>query len=130
MSAAPESGEPTFAHARARLDEILDELESRDADVDQLAARVKEASELIRFCSERLATTRQQVKRIVAEMAAAESAEQEGTAGGNEDAGTSADAAAGEPWPEADEAPAEGEAPARPAPGKRRQDPDPGELPF
>jgi len=37
------------------LDEILDELEGDTGDVDQLAARVKEASELIRFCRERLA---------------------------------------------------------------------------
>ncbi len=64
------TGEQSFAAARARLDEILDELESDAGDVDQLAARVREASELIRFCRERLAGARQEVTEVVAALAA------------------------------------------------------------
>jgi exodeoxyribonuclease VII small subunit len=60
--------EPTFAEARERLDTILEELERDSADVDMLAARIREASELIRFCRERLATTRQEVQKVVAEL--------------------------------------------------------------
>jgi exodeoxyribonuclease VII small subunit len=62
--------EPTFAEARERLDTILEELERDSADVDMLAARIREASELIRFCRERLATTRQEVQKVVAELSA------------------------------------------------------------
>jgi exodeoxyribonuclease VII small subunit len=60
----------SFAEARERLDEILEELERDSSDVDVLAARVREASELIRFCRERLATARQEVTEVVASLAA------------------------------------------------------------
>ena len=62
----------TFAEARARLDEILAEVENEGGDVDQLAARVREAAELIRFCRDRLSAARQQVTQVVAELAAVE----------------------------------------------------------
>jgi len=61
---------PSFTEARARLDELLDELEREAGDVDQLAARIKEASELIRLCRERLSAARQEVREVVAELAA------------------------------------------------------------
>ncbi len=67
---AARKSEPTFAEARARLDEILEALEREADDVDQLAARIKEASELIRLCRERLAAARHEVKEVVAELAA------------------------------------------------------------
>jgi exodeoxyribonuclease VII small subunit len=68
----------TFGAARRRLDEILDELEQDAGDVDQLGERVKEASELIRFCRERLAAARREVTEVVA--ALAQSADGEGAA--------------------------------------------------
>ena len=46
------------AEARARLDELLAEVESDAGDVDQLAAKVREAAELIRFCRDRRRCTR------------------------------------------------------------------------
>ena len=67
---AARRSEPTFAEARARLDEILEALEREADDVDQLAARIKEASELIRLCRERLSAARHEVKEVVAELAA------------------------------------------------------------
>lgn len=70
MATKKKAAEQSFAGARARLDEILDELESDAGDVDALAARVKEASELIRFCRERLAGARQEVTEVVAALAA------------------------------------------------------------
>ncbi len=60
----------TFRSARERLDEILDELEHDAGDVDQLAARVKEAGELIRFCRERLQAARHEVTEVVAALGA------------------------------------------------------------
>lgn len=64
--------EPTFAEARARLDEILDDVESDSGDVDQLAAKVREASELIRLCRDRLSAARAEVSRVVADLSAVE----------------------------------------------------------
>ncbi|RKY19123.1 MAG: exodeoxyribonuclease VII small subunit [Planctomycetota bacterium] len=69
MATKRKTTEPSFAEARERLDAILEELERDSADVDMLAARIKEASELIRFCRERLSATRQDVQKVVAELA-------------------------------------------------------------
>ena len=67
---ATKKSSPTFAEARQRLDELLEELEREAGDVDKLAARIKEASELIRLCRERLSAARQEVREVVAELAA------------------------------------------------------------
>ena len=64
--------ELSFAEARARLDEILSEVESDAGDVDQLAAKVREAAELIRFCRDRLAAARHEVTQVVADLTALE----------------------------------------------------------
>ncbi len=58
----------TFREARERLDEILDELEQDGGDVDQLASRVKEASELVRFCRDRLSAAKVEVQQVVADL--------------------------------------------------------------
>jgi exodeoxyribonuclease VII small subunit len=88
----------TFAEARERLDEILAEVEHEDGDVDQLAARVREAAELIRFCRDRLSAARAQVTQVVAELSAVEQsvaqdaeADERGGADEAEDEATSAD---------------------------------------
>lgn len=74
-AAAKSVKKPTFAEARSRLDEILEALEREGDDVDQLAARIKEASELIRFCRERLSAARHEVRDVVAELTAETPAE-------------------------------------------------------
>lgn len=62
----------SFAQARARLDELLSEVESDAGDVDQLAAKVREAAELIRLCRDRLAAARHEVTQVVADLSALE----------------------------------------------------------
>ena len=64
--------QPSFAEARDRLEQILAEVESDEGDVDQLADRVKEASDLIRLCRDRLSAARQQVEKVVADLEAVE----------------------------------------------------------
>jgi exodeoxyribonuclease VII small subunit len=64
--------ELSFAEARKRLDEILSEVESDAGDVDQLAAKVREAAELIRLCRDRLAAARHEVTQVVADLTALE----------------------------------------------------------
>jgi exodeoxyribonuclease VII small subunit len=82
--------ELSFAEARARLDEILAEVESDAGDVDQLAAKVREAAELIRFCRDRLAAARHEVTQVVADLSAleqsvaADESETEGEPGGDD----------------------------------------------
>jgi exodeoxyribonuclease VII small subunit len=58
----------SFAAAMAELEEILDEIEADDVDVDLLTRRVARAAELIKLCRSRIADTRVEVERVVAEL--------------------------------------------------------------
>lgn len=68
MAARKPKTPASFSEARERLDGILQELEEDAHDVDKLAARIREASELLRFCRERLSAARQEVQQVVAEL--------------------------------------------------------------
>jgi exodeoxyribonuclease VII small subunit len=64
----PSSSEPlAYLVALDELDAILADLEESSVDVDQLAQRVKRASELIALCRERISAARLEVEEIVAE---------------------------------------------------------------
>jgi exodeoxyribonuclease VII small subunit len=54
-----------YAEAVAELDRILSELEDPAIDVDQLAARVRRAAELIELCRSRIAKARMDVEQVV-----------------------------------------------------------------
>lgn len=118
--------ELNFAEARARLLEILHEVESDSGDVDQLASRLKEAAELHRFCNERLAAARAQVAAVVADLAAAEQGlAREADSSDGEDADSDADEDA-----DSDED-CDPDAPAGKADGAGgRKGGRPGQLPF
>lgn len=58
----------TYARALDELETILAELEDETLDVDRLAARVARAATLIRLCRARIAHTRLEVERIVADL--------------------------------------------------------------
>ena len=66
-----------YAEAVEELEAILDELESDDVDVDLLAARVKRAADLIEFCRGRLDEAKVEVTRIVADLDALETLDDE-----------------------------------------------------
>jgi exodeoxyribonuclease VII small subunit len=56
----------TYTEAMAELDRILREIEDEALDVDVLAARVKRAAELVRFCRARIRNATREVERVVA----------------------------------------------------------------
>ena len=58
----------SYAAAMDELERILQEIEADDVDVDVLTERVTRAAELIRWCRERITTTRVEVERVVAEL--------------------------------------------------------------
>lgn len=65
-------GDPVAEGYAAALDEleaILAELEDDDIDVDALAGRVERASDLLRFCRERIDEAEMTVERIVTDLA-------------------------------------------------------------
>jgi exodeoxyribonuclease VII small subunit len=64
----PDPDSLTYAGAVEELEAILAELEDDRLDVDHLAERVARAAELIRLCRQRIASTRLEVERIVADL--------------------------------------------------------------
>ena len=59
---------PGYGAAIAELEQILAELERGSVDVDRLGAQVKRASELIRFCRERVVAARLDIEQVVAQL--------------------------------------------------------------
>ena len=58
----------SYAAAVIQLESILTELEDNTIDVDVLAARVKEAAGLLRFCRQRLEMARVDIDHVMAEL--------------------------------------------------------------
>ncbi|MBW3579693.1 MAG: exodeoxyribonuclease VII small subunit [Actinobacteria bacterium] len=65
---SPDVGSLTYADALGELESILAQLEDDALDVDRLAERVARAAALIRLCRRRIADTRMEVERIVADL--------------------------------------------------------------
>jgi exodeoxyribonuclease VII small subunit len=57
-----------YGDAIAELEAIVARLEDTDVDVDVLADRVTRAAELITLCRDRIARTRIEVERVVADL--------------------------------------------------------------
>ena len=74
MADAPDAAEIGYADALAELEGILEEIEDDAVDVDVLAARVKRAAELLRVCRSRITAARDEVDRIVADLAPGDAA--------------------------------------------------------
>ncbi len=58
----------TYDQAYQELAAIAKEIETESVSVDELAQKVKRASELITFCKARLSSTEQEVSNIIAQM--------------------------------------------------------------
>jgi exodeoxyribonuclease VII small subunit len=64
----PDEQLPSYADAVAELEAIVAGLDDTDVDVDVLAERVARAAALITLCRDRIASTRLEVERIVAQL--------------------------------------------------------------
>lgn len=58
----------TYQEAVSEIDEILNKIENEELDVDELSAKVKRVSNLIKLCKERLHKTEAEVENILKEM--------------------------------------------------------------
>lgn len=58
----------TYEEAYAELQQITADIENEAVSVDQLAEKVKRASELIRICQEKLKSTESEVSNIIKNM--------------------------------------------------------------
>jgi exodeoxyribonuclease VII small subunit len=58
----------SYAEAVAAIEEILQQIETGDLDVDELAEKVKQASELLKLCKGKLFQTEKEIGKILKEM--------------------------------------------------------------
>lgn len=58
---------PSYEEAMAEIEAILARFRSEEMNVDELAARVRRASELIALCKERLYKAETEVKEVLGE---------------------------------------------------------------
>ena len=59
----------TYSKASEELQEILEELEGENIEIDNLSTKVKRATELIKFCREKLKSTEVEIKKITKDIA-------------------------------------------------------------
>ena len=57
--------EITYSPALEELQEIINDLESDQIDIDELAKKVERANELLQQCQKRLTSTQMQVEKII-----------------------------------------------------------------
>lgn len=60
-----ENGNMTYAQAMQRLEDIMNEIQSGALDIDSLAAVLKEADEMVKFCKNRLYKVDEDVKVVL-----------------------------------------------------------------
>lgn len=58
----------SYSEAVANIEEILQQIETGELDVDELAHKVKLASELLKFCKKKLFSTEKEIENILKEM--------------------------------------------------------------
>ena len=63
---------PNYTEAFEELQEIVTEIEEGEISVDELSEKVKRASQLIKICKNKLATTEEDVNQILKELDAAD----------------------------------------------------------
>jgi exodeoxyribonuclease VII small subunit len=59
----------TYTSAITELEKIVEEIESGEIDVDVLTEKAKRASELIKFCKDRLRNTQKEVQKTLIDIA-------------------------------------------------------------
>jgi len=59
----------TYNEAIAEIEDILEQMENEEMDVDELSAKVKKVSELLKICRKKLTQTEEEVEKILNEMA-------------------------------------------------------------
>ncbi|HLU70336.1 MAG TPA: exodeoxyribonuclease VII small subunit [Fibrobacteria bacterium] len=57
-----------YTEAIARLDDILEQIDQNQVPLDELAARVEEASELLKYCKDVLTKTEAKVSGVLDEL--------------------------------------------------------------
>ena len=57
----------TYSQAVARLEEIVRRIDSNELEIDELAEKIKEANEIIAFCSDKLTKADAEIEKLLSE---------------------------------------------------------------
>lgn len=62
------SNEPTYTAAFEELKEIVDQLENDSISVDELAEKMKRATELMKICKDKLTKTEEEINKTISDL--------------------------------------------------------------
>ena len=62
------SNEPTYTAAFEELKEIVDQLENDGISVDELAEKMKRATELMKICKDKLTKTEEEINKTISDL--------------------------------------------------------------
>ena len=57
----------TYSQAMERLEKIVSQIDNNELDIDMLAEKIKEANEIIKFCSDKLTKADQEIEKLLSE---------------------------------------------------------------
>lgn len=57
----------TYSEAMARLEEIVSRIDNNELEIDVLAEKIKEANEIIAFCSDKLTKADKEIEKLLSE---------------------------------------------------------------
>jgi exodeoxyribonuclease VII small subunit len=57
----------TYSQAIKRLEEIVRQIDNNELEIDQLSEKIKEANEIISFCSEKLTKADKEIEKLLKE---------------------------------------------------------------
>lgn len=57
-----------YSEAIGEIEEIINQIESNELDIDNLTEKIRRASELLKFCKEKLHATENEVKKIIEDL--------------------------------------------------------------
>lgn len=63
----PTKKKETYAEALARLESLVALIDNNELDIDQLADKIKEANQIIAYCTAKLTKAESEVQKLLAE---------------------------------------------------------------
>ena len=63
----PAKKKETYSQAIERLEKIVRQIDSNELEIDELSEKIKEANEIIAFCTEKLTKADREVEKLLQE---------------------------------------------------------------
>lgn len=57
----------TYSQAMARLEKIVSQIDNNELDIDQLSEKIKEANEIIAFCTDKLTKADREIEKLLSD---------------------------------------------------------------